>query len=60
MIPLLRASADALGKCLHCFLKMTPIFRTTKLIIHNSPFIITFRHPQKSKEKEMATKKQFQ
>lgn len=49
MIPLLRASADALGKYLHCFLKMPPIFRTTKLIIHNSPFIITFRHPQKSK-----------
>ena len=56
MIPLLWAAADALSKCLHYFLKMPPIFKTTKLIIHNSPFIITFRHPQKSKGERKSVK----
>ena len=56
MIPLLWAAADALGKCLHYFLKMPPIFKTTKLIIHNSRFIITFRHPQKSKGERKSVK----
>jgi hypothetical protein len=38
---------------------MPPIFRTTTLIIHNSPSIITFRHPQKSKgERKKERKKE--
>ena len=39
------ATANALGKYLHCFLKMLSIFSTTT--IYNYPFIITFKHPQK-------------
>ena len=46
--PYLRYCHIALRKFLHCFLKMLSIFRTNKFIIHNSQFIITFRHPQKS------------
>ena len=42
----------ALGKSLHCFLEMPYIFITTNFVIHNSQFIIKFRHPQKTSSKK--------
>ena len=54
--PYLRYCPIALGKSFHCFLKMLTIFRTTTFIIYNSQFIITFRHPQKSKGERKSVK----